>query len=97
MRARGYLVRVPASELDETFLGVQVLVLGGEIDARAGGISDLLQCTADTAHCPTPWLGVFLGVAHTHAWIGGDHVFLPSSTSVVTAPPEVALEPAPNF
>lgn len=91
MKARGYLVRVPVTELDETFLGLEALLTSGA-DAVAGGISDVLQCTA-VDHCRALATVVF-GPTHTHLWLNGGRYVLPPCMSAVVAPPEVALEPA---
>ena len=97
MKARGYLVRVRARELDETFLGLSVLLTPRIGPVVTGGISDLVQCHEHTDHCPLPVFGALLGAAHTHLWLGGGSYLLMPATGVVVAPPEAALEPAPRY
>lgn len=91
MKARGYLVRIDAAELDAMFIGLDALIVDATLVA-AGGISDVLQCSADTAHCVNPLAGLLFGWDHTHLWLNGDCFFLPAGVTVVVAPPEVALE-----
>lgn len=95
MKARGYLVRVPAVELDETFLGLEVLITTRAL-AVAGAISDVYQCAPTSPDCPDPGARLFFGfgATHTHLWVAGRRLLLGPGATVVAAPPEVALEPA---
>lgn len=96
MKARGYLVRLRASELDETFIGLQLLVTTSR-DAAVGGVSDVFQCTPETGPCGCELARWLYGPTHTHLWLAGDHYFLRSDMNVVTSPPECALEHAPHL
>lgn len=93
MKARGYLVRVPAADLDETFLGLEVLVTARAL-ALAGAVSDVHQCAPTSPDCPVPLALLFFGSTHTHLWVAGRGLILGPGATVVAAPPEVALEPA---
>ncbi len=100
MRARGYVVRLTAGDLDETFIGTEVLLLPTSAKgdgAVLGVVSDYLRCTPDTAHCTSPNAPRVLP-HHTHLWLGsvGD-VIVSDSVAVLVAPPEVALEPESVF
>lgn len=71
------LVRIPVTDLDDTFLGTRLLVVGegplGPVCA-VGGVSDLYQSPG----------GQFAGL-----WIGGQYVDVDKRTTVVAeAPPE---------
>lgn len=91
MTARGYLVRVVPSSIDETFVGLKVLFTSPRSEVVCGGISDALQCTYDTAHCPRNVIGWVLGHVHTHLWIAGEHWVLNDAATVLASPAESAI------
>lgn len=95
-RAETPLIAVPAHEVDDTFIGVQVLVVGfdrdrGAVRAWAGGISDVQQYRLGdpyTAPCGATYT---LPAACTRLWVGGHVLFLRGDAVVLTTPPPAAL------
>ena len=93
-RAETPLVAVPAGQVDDTFVGVQVLVVGFDgsaVRAWAGGISDVEQFRLGdpyTAPCGATYT---LPAACTRLWVGGHVLFLRGDAVVLTTPPPAAL------
>lgn len=95
-----YLERVPVTELDATFVGTQVLLvgpepaLGAEPVALAGGVSDVLRLEAGLHVLPC---GRVLTVdrAQTLLFVRGAVVFLDDTESVLTVLPPAAALAAP--
>ena len=88
------LVRVAPSELDETYLGVDVLVTGRSpsgLEAARGGISDLVTFPAGTEVECTHGRVHTLGRPITVLWVGGRRLVVDDDAVVLTAPPPAAL------
>lgn len=77
------LVRVPVAQLDETFIGLQVLITGrgpgGRQVAIFGGVSDVARCV----HLDAPPGAV----PFTTVWVGGQTVIVRDDAVIVAEGP----------
>lgn len=93
------LEQVPVADLDETFIGTQVLILGpdartGTGQALAGGISDLRRYHAGDVleiGCSFHTHTVHVARPFTAVWVRGQMVVLDSGDVVLTAPAPAAF------
>lgn len=91
-----YLERVSVRDLDASFIGTQVLLVGPEPApgadpvALAGGVSDVARFEAGLHVLPCGRV-LHLERAQTLLWVRGAVAFLDDDESVLTVPPPAAL------
>lgn len=102
----GVLVRVPVADLDETYLGLEVLVtrppISGTLDGAslslpartvAGGLSDVERVPAGTrVWCPCGQHAQFSTAPVTRLWVGGTVISVGDDAVILTAPPASLLD-----
>lgn len=90
------LIRVPVPALDETYLGVEVLISGvgpdGATRSVHGGISDVLRVEAGTRWVASCGHLHTLPAPLTRVWVGGRTVTVDDDAVILAAPSPTHLD-----